>query len=76
MTALALCVPVQTHTPENDALRVRAEAQYDLGVIYANGRGVPEDEAVRRSVWHRRWADGGGSNFAQRSLPFTERTFG
>ena len=58
LTALALCVPVQAQTPEIDALRVRAEvgdavAQDDLGVMYANGRGVPEDEAVRRCVWHR-----------------------
>ena len=79
--ALAVGAPVQAQTPEIDALRVRAEAgdaeaQDDLGIMYANGRGVPEDEAVRRSVWHRRWADGGGSNFAQSFLPFTERTFG
>jgi len=50
LTALALCVPVQAQTPEVDALRVRAEAgdaeaQYDLGVMCANGLGVPEDDA-------------------------------
>jgi TPR repeat protein len=51
-------VPVQAQTPEIDALRVRAEAgdagaQNDLGVRYGTGQGVPEDEAVRRCVWHR-----------------------
>jgi len=51
LVALALCVPVQAQTPEIDALRVRAEAgnaeaQYDLGVMYANGLGVPEDDAA------------------------------
>ena len=30
-----------------------AGAQFSLGIMYANGRGVPEDEAVRRCVWHR-----------------------
>jgi TPR repeat protein len=51
---------VQAQTPEKiDALRARAEAgdteaQYDLGVRYANGDGVPQNdaEAVR---WYRRW---------------------
>ena len=65
LTALALCVPVQAQTPEEvfDALRVRAEegvasAQNDLGVRYANGDGVPQDdaEAVR---WYRLAADRG-----------------
>ena len=63
LAALALCVPVQAQTPEIDALRVRAEAgdaeaQDDLGIMYANGRGVPEDdaEAVR---WFRLAADQG-----------------
>ena len=51
LVALALCVPVQAQTPEIDALRVRAEAgdaeaQDDLGIMYANGRGVPEDDMV------------------------------
>ena len=50
LVALVLCVPVQAQTPEIDALRVRAEAgdvvaQYNLGVMYANGRGVPQDDA-------------------------------
>jgi hypothetical protein len=61
LAALALCVPVQAQTPAADALRVRAEAgdavaQYNLGVSYANGRGVPQDdaEAVR---WYRLAAD-------------------
>ena len=50
LVALALCVPVQAQTPEIDALRVRAEAgdaeaQNNLGVMYANGEGVPQDDA-------------------------------
>ena len=63
LVALALCAPVQAQTPEIDALRVRAEAgdaeaQYSLGLIYDNGRGVPQDdaEAVR---WYRLAADQG-----------------
>ena len=44
LVALAVCVPVQAQTPEIDALRVRAEAgdaeaQDDLGIMYANGVG-------------------------------------
>ena len=50
LVALALCVPVQAQTPEIDALRARAEAgdaeaQYDLGNMYAFGRGVTRDDA-------------------------------
>ena len=63
LITLALCVPVEAQTPEIDALRARAaqgeaEAQYDLGVMYANGLGVPEDdaEAVR---WYRLAAEQG-----------------
>ena len=63
LAALALCAPVQAQTPEIDALRVRAEAgdaeaQNDLGFMYANGDGVPHDdaEAVR---WYRLAADQG-----------------
>ncbi len=63
LVALALCVPVQAQTPEIDALRARAEAgvaeaQYDLGGIYATGQGVPQDdaEAVR---WYRLAAEQG-----------------
>jgi len=73
LTALALCVPVQAQTPEIDAARARAEAgiavaQYDLGVMYANGLGVPEDdaEAVR---WYRLAADQGDAS-AQFNLGF------
>ena len=40
--------PAQAQTPENDAVRVRAEAgdadaQYDLGVRYGTGQGIPQD---------------------------------
>ena len=39
---------MQAQTPENDAVRVRAEegdagAQYDLGVRYGTGQGIPQD---------------------------------
>ena len=75
LTALALCVPVQAQTP-TDALRARAEAgvaedQYLLGVMYRNGRGVPENdaEAVR---WYRLAADQGYAS-AQVHLGFMYR---
>ena len=47
---VALAVGAQAQTPEIDALRARAElgdapAQNDLGVMYADGRGVPQDDA-------------------------------
>ena len=43
---VALAVGAQVQTPEIDAVRARAEqgdadAQYNLGVSYAQGRGVP-----------------------------------
>jgi hypothetical protein len=60
LTPLALCAPVQAQTPEIDALRVRAEAgvaeaQLDLGGMYADGLGVPQDdaEAVTHSCGRR-----------------------
>ncbi len=66
LPTLALCVPVQAQTPEEtDALRARAEAgdaaaQVNLGLMYANGDGVPQDdvEAVR---WYRLAADQGNA---------------
>ncbi len=66
LIALALCVPVQAQTPEIDALRALAEAvdaaaQFSLGFRYANGEGVPQDDAegVR---WYRLAADQGYVN--------------
>ena len=60
---VALAVGAQAQTPEIDALRAQAEqgdaeAQYRLGFMYAEGRGVPQDdaEAVR---WYRLAADQG-----------------
>jgi len=55
LTAVALCVPVQAQTPEIDAARARAEAgdaeaQLDLGVMYATGAGVPQDY-VEAHMW-------------------------
>ena len=54
---VALAVGAQAQTPEIDALRARGaqgdvEAQFNLGLRYANGEGVPQDdaEAVR---WYR-----------------------
>ena len=41
-------MPLQAQTSEIDALRARAEegvadAQFGLGLMYDNGRGVPQD---------------------------------
>ena len=57
LVALVLCVPVQAQTPEIDAWRVRAEqgdaeAQYNRGLIYAIGEGVPQDDA-ETVHWYR-----------------------
>ena len=63
LVALASGAPLQAQRPEIDALRARAEqgdavAQGLLGVMYATGRGVPQDdaEAVR---WYRLAAEQG-----------------
>jgi len=53
---VALAVGAQAQTPEIDALRVRAEqgdaeAQYNLGVMYSDGRGVPQDD-VQAHMWY------------------------
>ena len=60
---VALAVGAQAQTPEIDALRARAEqgdaeAQNNLGGMYDEGRGVPQDdaEAVR---WYRLAAEQG-----------------
>ena len=63
LAALAAGAPVQAQTPEIDALRARAEAggavaQDDLGVMHANGLGVPEDDAEAMR-WYRPAADQG-----------------
>ena len=55
LTALAVGAPVQAQTPEIDALRAQAEqgdvdAQVSLGAMYANGRGVPQDD-VQAHMW-------------------------
>jgi len=71
LVALALCVPVRAQTPEIDALRARAEAgvaeaQFNLGFMYVDGRGVPQDdaEAIR---WYRLAAEQGYAT-GQRNL--------
>jgi len=56
LAALALCAPVQAQTPEIDALRARAEqgdaeAQYNLGSMYDEGRGVTQDRAEAARWW-------------------------
>ena len=60
---VALAVGAQAQTPEIDALRAQAvqgdaDAQYNLGVVYGIGIGVPQDaaEAARR---FRLWAEQG-----------------
>ena len=73
LTALVLCVPLQAQTPEIDALRARAEAgvaeaQLDLGFMYANGRSVPQDyEKAERWYW---LAADQGHTTAQNGLGF------
>ncbi len=63
---VALAVGARAQTPELDALRARAEqgdadAQFNLGVMSADGRGVPQDdaEAVR---WLRLAAEQGDAD--------------
>ena len=63
LVALATGAPLQAQTPELDELRALAEqghasAQSNLGLMYATGQGVPQDdtEAVR---WFRLAADQG-----------------
>ena len=60
---VALAVGAQAQTPQIDAWRARAAqgdagAQYNIGFMYANGAGVPQDdvEAVR---WYRLAAEQG-----------------
>ena len=72
--ALALAVipvGVDAQDPDLEEMRARAEqgnpiAQYNLGHMYANGEGVPEDdvEAVR---WYRLAAEQGNA-LAQSNL--------
>jgi TPR repeat protein len=63
LAALVLCVPVQAQTPEIDEALARAEAgdaeaQRNLGVRYATGRGVSKDDAEAMR-WFRLAADQG-----------------
>ena len=60
LVVLAPGAPVEAQTPEIDDLRARAEAgevvaQFLLGVAYATGRGVPEDDAEAQRL-AREWA--------------------
>ena len=67
VTTLTACVPTQdAHSPVAQALadlRARAEAgdataQYNLGAMYDQGRGVPQDDA-EAVAWYRRAAEQG-----------------
>ena len=71
VASVAVLVALAACAPEIDAVRTRADqgdadAQFSLGVMYADGEGVPEDdtEAVR---WFRLAADQGDTQ-AQYSL--------
>jgi hypothetical protein len=71
LVALAVGAPVQAQTPEIDALRARAEAgdaeaQFNLGTVYADGEGVPQADA-EAARWFRLAADQGHAN-AQTNL--------
>ena len=73
LVALAVGAPVQAQTPEIDALRARAEAgdaeaQFNLGTVYADGEGVPQDDA-EAARWFRLAADQGLGE-AQNNLGF------
>ena len=68
---VALAVGAQAQTPEIDALRARAEqgdaeAQNNLGLRYANGEGVPQDDAEAVRCW--RLAAEQGNASAQSNL--------
>ena len=61
--ALPTSAPLQAQTQEIDALRARAEQGYaaalnNLGIMYAGGRGVPQDDA-EAVHWYRLAADQG-----------------
>ena len=69
MVALLVGVAPLAQAPEPaqddsiEALRTRANAgdagaQYNLGVMYDNGRGVPEDD-VEAAAWYRKAAEQG-----------------
>ena len=60
---VALAAGAQAQTPEIDALRTRAaqgdaRAQFDLGLRYATGEGVPQDDA-EAARWYRLAAEQG-----------------
>ena len=48
-----------------------AQAQYNLGVMYANGQGIPKDEAKAAS-WYRKAADQGEANAQARIAAMAE----
>ncbi len=64
----------QTEAPDVEAVRLAAEqrdaqAQYNLGVLYAEGRGVPQDDA-EAARWFRLAAEQGLAD-AQANLGLT-----
>ena len=73
LVSLAVGAPLQAQTPEIDELRTQAEqgdaaAQVNLGNMYANGEGVPPDDAEAMR-WYRLAADQGNTS-AQFNLGF------
>ena len=73
LAALVLCVPVQAQTPEIDALRARAEAQYYFGNLYAFGLGTQRQDYVEAMRWRRLAANQGHAD-AQHNLGFMYAT--
>jgi hypothetical protein len=63
-----------------EELRTRAEAgdvdaQYNLGVMYANDRGVPQDDA-EAVAWYRKAAEQGEWNSGHTDIKVSEATVG
>ena len=58
--------PGQPHRTQKEAERGRAEAQFTLGLMYANGQCVPEDKA-EATKWYGKAAEQGNVD-AQKAL--------
>ena len=71
---------MQAQTPEIDALRVRAgagdaEAQRNLGGMYRNGNGVPQDH-VQGHMWFNLAASRMASGHRQHAVDGRDRAAG
>ena len=73
LVALGVGAPVQAQTPEIDALRARAEAQYYFGNLYAFGLGTQRQDYVEAMRWRRLAANQGHAD-AQHNLGFMYAT--